>query len=305
MGARTGSALRALKFFLRIIQFLCAALILAIFSYFLATLANHSLPTATWIRAVEGIAGVAVLYTALCILALCCFPTVKPFTSLLSMVLDVCFAAAFIYVASANKGGSASCTSGFVDTPFGSGDASTGVVEGATDGWTALPSLRQACQMETACLAVSVVALFFFLFSILAEWAIIRNHRKESRFGPSPANGYTEGSGEKSGGFFGLFGRKNRANTVDSYNPNALPQHVQPDDVRDSYATEQTRVGTSDGSYGGAAPKYDSLGYGGHDIGAAPGRGNARLGTEGFDDVPLAQYPPANYRYSDGVYERV
>lgn len=160
MGAHTGSALRALKFFLRIIQFLCAALILAIFSYFLATLANHGLPTATWIRAVEGIAGVAVLYTALCILAVCCFPAVKPFTSFLSMVLDVCFAAAFIYVASANKGGSASCTSGFVDTPFGSGDASTGVVEGATDGWTALPSLRQACQMETACLAVSVVALF-------------------------------------------------------------------------------------------------------------------------------------------------
>lgn len=160
MSARTGTFLGALKLILRTIQFLCAAIILALFSYFLATLSNHNLPTANWIRAVEGIAGIAVLYTLLCILSLCCLSAtgVHPATSLLTMGLDVAFAAAFIYVAAANKGGSGGCR-GSVETPFGSGDADTGVVEGS-GGWTALPSLRQACQMQTACLAVAVVAMY-------------------------------------------------------------------------------------------------------------------------------------------------
>ncbi|KAK0638677.1 hypothetical protein B0T16DRAFT_421547 [Cercophora newfieldiana] len=300
MGARTGSALHALKLFLRTIQLLCAAVILALFSYFLATLSNHSLPISQDIRAVEGISGSAVLYSALCIITLCCFArTVHPFTSLVSMVLDVAFCAAFIYVASVNKGGTASCDSGFVNTPFGSGDVATGVVEGG-GGWTALPSLATACRMQTACLAVAVVGIFFFLFSVLAEWALIRHHRKEKRYGPSPANDYTDGYGKKKGFWASLFGQKTKA-PVDEYNPNALPQHAAPDDVRESYATEQTRVGSANGMDG--VPKYDSLGYGGHDI---SGRGNTAVpGREGFDDVPLAQYPPANYRYSDGVYERV
>lgn len=99
-----------------------------------------------------------------------------------------------------------------------------------------------------------------------------------------------------------LFGKKTAA-PADEYNPNALPQHASPDEVRDSYATEQTRVGSSNGNGMDGVPKYDSLGYAGHDI---SGRGNtAVLGREGYEDVPLAQYPPANYRYSDGVYERV
>src|SRR5690349_20131351 len=149
MGARTGTALHALKLFLRTIQLLCSIVLLALFSYFLATLSNHSLPISHDIRAVEGISGTAVLYSALCIIAICCFARkVHPFTSLVSMVLDVAFAAAFIYVAAVNKGGSRSCSSGIVDTPFGSGDVATGVVEG-TGGWTALPSLATACRMQT------------------------------------------------------------------------------------------------------------------------------------------------------------
>ena len=40
------------------------------------------------------------------------------------------------------------------------------------------------------------------------------------------------------------------------------------------------------------------------------GNGNGtRIGTDNearrWDEVPLARYPPANYRYSDGVYDRV
>ena len=171
MGARTGTALRALKFFLRAVQFACAAIILSLFSYFLATLANHNLPTASWIRAVEAISGSAVLYVALSVVAAIWFAsaTVRPLSALVSLTLDASFGIAFIYVAAANKGGSGGCT-GYVETPFGNGDADTGVVTG-TGGWTALPSLRQACQMQTACLAVAVVGLYvFFSHSLDLGW---------------------------------------------------------------------------------------------------------------------------------------
>ncbi|KAK0614111.1 hypothetical protein B0T14DRAFT_527708 [Immersiella caudata] len=300
MGAGSGTALHSLSVSLRIIQLISSIIILSLYAYFLATLASHKQPQPTSLAAVAGIAGSAILYTSLCILTRICFRKrsipVKPFTSLMSMVFDVAFAAAFIYVAAANKGGSASCETGWAETPFGSGDVNTGTpAEG-------LPALGVGCRMVKACLAVGVVNIFMFLFSVVAEWALIRHHRKESRYGPSPANNYTEGYGTRAenegGGFWSrLFRRKKAAAPADPFNPNALPQHAQPDDVRESYATEQTRVGSSNGDGG---PKYDALSYAGHD----PWRGEPRR-SDGFDEVPLAQYPPANYRYSDGVYERV
>lgn len=157
MGAGTGLALRGTQFFLRLIQFCCSAIVLALFCYFLATLHNHSLPTHTWVRAVTGISGAAVLYTILSVLLLCCFPG-RSFPSFITMVLDIAFAGAFIYVAVANRGGASSCN-GQVNTVYGSGDADTNVVDSANGGFTVLPSLRQACRMETACLAVSIVAM--------------------------------------------------------------------------------------------------------------------------------------------------
>lgn len=193
------------------------------------------------------------------------------------------------------------------------------------------------------------VSRFFFLFSLLAELALIRHRRREGRYDPSPATDLGESSGKPDGsvdpngnnnntkkrGFFAsLFGRKKRpdeSNTA-GYNPNSLPQHAHPDDVRPSYTTEQTRVGTG---YNNAQQQYDdddptglkyhqdssnnASGYG--LVGGGGGYGNANHGSGGYvhvsgngngnlryneyDDVPLAQYPPANYRYSDGVYERV
>ncbi|KAH8887408.1 hypothetical protein GQ53DRAFT_749885 [Thozetella sp. PMI_491] len=157
MGASSGVALKFLQWFVRGVQFCCAALILAIFSYFLATLHNHDLPVDTWIRAVEGISGVAVVYTGLGLLLLCCLAG-HPLTSFIAIVLDVAFCGAFIYVAAANKGGAGSC-SGQVDTPFGSGDADTGKVNSGSDGFTALPSLKTACKLESACLGLAIIAM--------------------------------------------------------------------------------------------------------------------------------------------------
>lgn len=157
MGARSGLALKTLQWFLRGVQFCCAGLVLAVYSYYLATLHNHGLPIPTWVRAVEGISGFATLYTLLALLLLCCLAG-YPLTSFLAIVLDVAFIGAFIYVASVNRGGAGSCT-GQVSTPFGSGDSNTNVVDDGHGGFTSLPSLHQACQLESACLAVSIVAM--------------------------------------------------------------------------------------------------------------------------------------------------
>lgn len=155
MGAGAGFSLKFLQWFIRGVQFGCAALILAIYSYFLATLANHNLPISTTIRAVEGISGVAVLYTLAGLLLLCCVAGLT-LTSFLAVVLDVAFIGSFIYVAVANKGGAGSCD-GYLDTPFGEGKAGD-TVEGS-GGFTALPSYRVACRLQTACLAVSIIAM--------------------------------------------------------------------------------------------------------------------------------------------------
>lgn len=155
MPAGSGFGLKAAQWFIRGIQFGCAALVLGVYSYFLASLANHKLPISTSIRAVGGIAGVAVLYTLSALLLLCCVAGLT-LTSFLAVVLDVAFIGAFIYVAVANKGGASSCD-GYVDTPFGKGKAAD-VVEGS-DGFTALPSFRVACRLQSACLAVSIIAM--------------------------------------------------------------------------------------------------------------------------------------------------
>ncbi|AEO62664.1 uncharacterized protein THITE_2107101 [Thermothielavioides terrestris NRRL 8126] len=285
MGAASGIALRGTQLFIRTIQFCCAAIVLAIFSYFLATLNIHNLPIGVWVRAVEGISGAAVLYTVLALLLLCCVAG-HSFPSFVGTVFDVAFIAGFIYIAFENRGGASSCT-GEVDTPYGRGNADTNVVDNGSGGLTTLPSLRQACKMETACLSVSIVAIFFFALSPFVSHALVRHRRKEKRFGPSPANNYTEGSGAapKRFNFFGL-GRKRTAATDAGPDPNALPKHTTPNDIRESYATEQTRVGSSGGGYGGlgdGTDKYES---------PWANRGN---------DIPLAHYPNAStgYRYEN------
>ncbi|KAI0881022.1 uncharacterized protein GGS22DRAFT_173142 [Annulohypoxylon maeteangense] len=236
MGAKAGFALKLVQWFFRGIQFCCSALILAIFSYFLATLSNRGLTIPTWTRAVEGISGIGVLYTIVGLLLLCCLAG-HPFTSFIAIVLDICFIGAYIYVASSTRAGASSCT-GTVDTVFGSGQAESLINDKH-------PTYREACQMETACLAVSIVAILFFVFSAALEVVLVRHRRKEQRFGPSPANNYTSGYAKRRG-LLGLF-RKKR--TADAEDPNVLPAHTQPDQMRQSYNTEATAVGPETGTY--------------------------------------------------------
>jgi len=258
------------------------------------------------------------------LLLLCCVAG-HPFTSFIAIALDICFVGAFVYVAVANRQGASSCR-GHVNTAFGSGSADSDVHDPSNSGWTALPSLREACRMQTACLAVAIVGILFFILSAIVEFALVRHRRKEKRFGPGPDNNYTDGYGKKRG-FFGL-GRK-RKNTGMSEDHNALPTHSTPADVRDSYATEQTRVGTSHGGHGADGfNKHGESGYAVPPAGApltgthnhhhttqhtAPANvdGYQHNGASGItgsgpgtsvQDTAVTQYPDGHYRYEDGTY---
>jgi hypothetical protein len=151
-----GIALKGVSWFLRAIEFCCAAIILGIFSYFLAVLADHHLHIDTYIRAVEGISGAGVLYTIFALLLVCCLGGVA-FLSFIAMVLDLAFTGAFIYIAYATRHGDNSC-SGVVNTPLGTGDAGTDNTVASNDGGVViLPKYRTACKLNTACFAVSIV----------------------------------------------------------------------------------------------------------------------------------------------------
>lgn len=157
MGAGAGFALKLLQWFNRGIQFACAGLILALNSYFLAAMSNHNITIPTNLRAVEGISGVAVLYTALGILLVCCLAGFT-LTSFLAIVLDIAFIGAFIYVATVYKEGTSSCSGTSVNSVFGTGSADDKVTS-TSDGGVPLPSYRTACRMESAQLAVAIVAM--------------------------------------------------------------------------------------------------------------------------------------------------
>jgi len=237
-----GLALKSLQWFLRIIEFCCAAIILGIFSYFLAALANHNLGIATYIRAVEGIAGAGVLYTIIGLLLLCCLAGFA-FFSIIAILLDLAFTGAFIYVAYATTGGR-SC-SGIVNTPLGSGNVNSNTRIGSgTSGFVNLPSLHTACKLNTACFAVSIIAAVFFFLSVFVEILLMKHHKKEKAFGPSPNNGYTAGTPRRK-----FWQRKPKRSPHDTEylaggeKPDALPSHTTPDAMRNSYATDATMVG--------------------------------------------------------------
>lgn len=157
MGSGSGMALKALQWIIRCVQFCCAAIILGIFAYFLATLHNHNLHYGTWILAIIGLSALALIYTILALLFLCCLAG-HPFTAAIAILLDICFLGSFIYIAYANRHARSSC-SGRVLTAFGTGNGPQHVSDNGHGGFTKLPTYRQACRMQKAVLAVAIVGM--------------------------------------------------------------------------------------------------------------------------------------------------
>lgn len=157
--------LRITQTLLRAIQLCCAVVVCGIFAYYLAILADHNLPIATYIRAVTGMSGAAIFYTACAVLLTLCFAGVAVL-GFIAIVLDICFAGCFAAIAYFSRGGAGSC-SGIVNTPLGSGPSDSEASGYGADGFgfgsgnnaTYRPSLGRACKLETAVFAVSIVAM--------------------------------------------------------------------------------------------------------------------------------------------------
>jgi hypothetical protein len=149
---------------IRILQFLASAVILGIFSYYLAVLADHKLPIATWIRAVEGMSGAATLYALLGSLFTMCLGGVM-FFGFIAMVLDFCFVGCMIAIAVLTRDGTQTC-SGSVTTPLGNGPVDSNAVGYGANGFgfgngqnaTYMPNLGLACRLEKTVFAVSIIA---------------------------------------------------------------------------------------------------------------------------------------------------
>lgn len=193
-----GAALKFGSTALYALEFCCAAIILGIYSYFLAVKADRNAPIPTWEKAVEGLSGVVVLYTIFAVLLTCCIGG-KTIFALLGIIFNLLCCGAMIAIAVMTRDGAHSC-SGNVRTPLGNGPAGSRQGFGSNgqgDQITYSASLGTACKMNTACFAVAIVGAVLFLLSALFQVFLMRHHKKEKRFGPGPSNGYTKGSGMK------------------------------------------------------------------------------------------------------------
>jgi len=279
--------LKGSSWFLRFVEFCCATIILGIFAYFISALRSHHQHVPTWIRAVTGISGAAMLYTLFALFLVFCLGGIAIFSAM-GMLLDLAFLGAFIYLAYATRHGSSSC-SGNVNTPLGSGNTNTGnqVPFQNTPGGVHLPSLKTSCRLNKACFAVAIVGLVFFFLSIFAELALIWNRRRQK----TQAHDYSQDHTEKRR----LWQRKPKrdsAYTNDSIeaqkrNADNLPSHTTPGDMRQSYQTDTTAVADAPAQTRYAAPAT-----------AAPAAQNARTvnqTTAGNHPAHIGQANQAGY----------
>ncbi|KIW12226.1 hypothetical protein PV08_09502 [Exophiala spinifera] len=257
-----GALLRFGQTGLRILEFACAAIALGIYSYFLAVLSNHNMRIPTWEKAVEGMSGAACLYLIFCILLTLFLGAIR-FFAFIAIVLDVCFVGCFAAIAYYTRHGANSCR-GFVNTPLGRGIDNQSA-PGAGD-W------GYVCSLNTAVFAVSLVNVFLFLITAVVQFLLARHHQKEKRFGPSPSNNYTSGTGRRP------FWRRNRnkdlprgtrdAEMASAGAVAADPTHTNNyhhgTTVRPSHETGMTGSTVNNGgSYPLATePKYGQPGYG-------------------------------------------
>lgn len=250
MGLVKGGFQRLLQTFLYVLIFCCAGIILGVYSYFLSVQADRDRAIPTWQKAVEGISGAAVVYLIFAVVLTCCLGGIS-FFAFLALVLDVLFAAGMIAIAVMTRDGASSCT-GNVQTPLGDGPANSntggfggnGIGTDAGENLTYSAELGTICQLNTAAFAVAIVAAFLFLCTAVMQVMLVRHHKKEKRYGPSPSNNYTSGYGKKRFGF----GRKKNANTSNQAEMGAMG--------RPSHETGMT--GTTVGG-AGAANSYDKV----------------------------------------------
>ncbi|OAX80582.1 hypothetical protein ACJ72_05082 [Emergomyces africanus] len=323
-----GVFIRFTNLLFRLLQLAASVIILGIFSYFLAVLSDHNVPIARWIKAVEGLAGAAALYTLAASIFTLCIGGIAFFAALM-LILDVCFIGAFIAIAVMTRHGVGSC-SGRVNTPLGTGDANQGIPGlgagrfGDENSFTFTPSLGSACRLQKGAFAVAIIGCILFALSLYPQVLYARHHKRDKRFGPSPGNNYTEGPSRHTGPrSFWRFGRRSPAIYDDSAtgaavngNPlatNGTAVYSQDEKPPNRYASIFTRGKRSHSSTAagpGMEAQPQTVGYGAPAPGAYPYGGTpavelpgtvvdntARVGGVGGGAVGGASAGYANYGY--------
>jgi len=255
-----GAALKLIQTFFYVLAFCCSAIILGFYSYFLAIESDRNATIPRKQKAVEGISGIGVVYTVFAVILTCCLGG-KTFFAFLALVLDLLLCAGFVAIAVMTRAGANSCT-GNVNTPLGSGPSNThgsfgsnGFGTGSGENVTYAVSLHTACIYNKVCFSVAIIGAFIFAIAALMQLWLGRHHQREKKFGPSPTNNYTAGSGKK------WFGRRRGPKTThDAYAKDAESAGalgVPPTDMRHSHETGYTgtTAGAADGMYAGN--KYD------------------------------------------------
>jgi len=274
-----GAALRLGCTLLYALEFCCAGIVLGIYSYFLAVQADRDNGIPRWQQAVEGISGAIVLYTIFAVVFTCCLGG-KAFFALLGLIMNVLCMGGMVAIAVLTRDGAHSCKGNNVETPLGTGpDYAKQGFENANDEnqWTYSASLGSICRLNTACFAVSIVGAFLFLISIPLAILLGKHHKKEKRYGPSPSNGYTRGSGMK------FWQRKNRNSTLRDPEVATVPATT-------------THGGLAPGVAHDTRPSHDTA-YTGSTV-AAPGTGYAdKRVSGGYHTAPTGTYqtPATNY----------
>ncbi|KAI4139995.1 MAG: hypothetical protein L6R39_006010 [Caloplaca ligustica] len=177
MVSKAGAALKGTSTFLRALELLGSLLILGITSYWLGVLTHRNAGIPTWMKAVEGMSGGAVIYTGFAVI-LTVFLGGLTFFAFLAVLLDILFVGAMVAIAVLTRGGTHSCPRRNAPSPIG-------------------PNNRTSCRLETAVFAVAIALALFFLISAALQVLLSRHHKKEKRYGPGPSNDYTSGSGKK------------------------------------------------------------------------------------------------------------
>jgi hypothetical protein len=149
-----------------------------------------------------------------------------------------------VAIAILTRDGAHSCK-GIVNTPFGRGPA---VDKGqgfggdfgfdSNDTTTYAVSQRTACRLNQVAFAVSIIGAFLFLLTAAVQVLLVRHHKKEKRYGPSPSNNYTSGSSKRK-----FWQRKPKATPHDT---EMSPAGVAAVNGRPSYETSTT-VGNNAG----------------------------------------------------------
>ena len=251
-------------------------------------LADRNLPISTQDKAIEGLSGAAVLYTIMAVVLTCCLGGVT-FFAFLGLALDVLFIGGMIAIAIMTRHGAGSC-SGFVRTPLGNGQANSktggfggdGFGTGNGENLTYSVTLRTACKYETVAFAVSLIAALFFLITAIMQIFLVRHHKKEKRYGPSPSNNYTSGSAKKRN----FWARKNKNADRDA-ELGATGTAVGNDHLAPAGAIHDTR------------PSHET-GYTGSTV-AAP-NANTYDKTEGAENFATAPHAHAPHGTHGGYY---